>query len=527
MIVRILIALLLLLGGLHFAQANFEDVKSSPSVRKSDQQQDSDKKNSSRTGKSQPSGKKTKTPKPEVPLEFRPYRVRISLAIDWQAKIAPRLRQRVFADLKDAIDRSYGRMWTVEMERNRWLPLPGEVGLKRLTGDQLLERFRPQTESAPVPFDKLFVLTLQRRGPRFLLAGREWDTKSRKLSILEKTSTNQPREVGRKLFALLPKLFHPVFSIESVNGTEVDLRLQAAMFPAIDPSVAQVRVNDVITPYFRYLDKNHVVQKIRSIPWTYIIIDKVDQQFITGSMVTDRGGRLGTGRRRRVEVLGNLVRPRFSSSRLKMVYQTDETKPLVGYHINLIPKRFYRDKRTEPLIRRFSGRDGIVQIPVNPRFPIIWVYVYSGSALLARVPYCPGVSNNETIPVPDDSIRLAVEGEISLLKNELIDVVARRATLMALAKKISDDESIPAAKKEMQIDEKFAMIAQLPGIEEFEDKLTKICYDAGKNAEKLKNRFAVRKIKKMWEDTSKLVAKFLDPEPVRKFRQELREAAKK
>jgi hypothetical protein len=204
-----------------------------------------------------------------------------------------------------------------------------------------------------------------------------------------------------------------------------------------------------------------------------------------------------------------------------MVYQTDESIPLIGYNVQLVAKRGMRDEARKPPITQFSGRDGYVHIPVDPDEPIVWVYVYSGNALLARVPYVPGVTTDETIPLPDDSIRLSVEGEIDLMRGKLIDTVARRATLMALAKMTDENEKLLPAQRRTVIDEKFREIYALPGKEEFQTRLSTIREPSLIQARRLKNKFAERRIKKLCDDTGKLIDQYLDMAPVRKFRGEL------
>eukprot|EP00913_Durusdinium_trenchii_P028490 g26718.t1 len=464
--------------------------------------------------------KRTKK-EPKIPIEMVPYRVRISVAFADEPGITPAFRERVLEEIAAAVPRSYGQMWTLDLRTNDWIPFGSSAGLEQVNAENLVSRFLPSEPGARMEFDKLFLMTVERHGRTFTVSGREFDAKSRKIGPVESDRTTQPIEVGRKLFLLLPKLFHPVLQIERVGPVDVDLRLQAASFPANDPAFTQLKVGDILVPYFRYLDKFNTVQKFRNVSWTYVAVEKIEGQYVTGSQIMDRMGRLGTGRTRGVEIFATVVRPRLKSSRLKMVYQSDETKPLVGYNVQLVSKKFYRDKAASLPLKRFSGRDGIIDVPVIKDFPIVWVYVYSGGALLARVPYMPGVNNDEKVALPDDSIRLGVEGKISLLKGEVIDTVARRATLMALAKQIYDDESIPEAKRATMIVEKRDLVFALPGVEEYSKRIGEIRRDGMDRATSQGNRFATRKIKQICDKTDKLIAKFLDKAPVQKYFKQL------
>lgn len=454
---------------------------------------------------------------PEIPIEKRPYKVRVSVVFGQSTILTPAFRQRILREIENGVDRSYGQMWQLDVRENFWLPLCRKAGLEMLTTEGLLARFLPDKPGARMPFDKLFVVTVERAGPRFTLAGREWDSKSRTSGPTETTATSLPREVGRKLFSLLPRLFHPVLQIDKVTPVTVELRYQAAEFPAVDPAVAQVKVGDIVVPYFRYFDKSSTLQRIRSVPWTYISIESIKRQHIKADLIMDRVGRLGTGRTRGVEILASVIRPQHKSSRLTMVYQTDVTKPLAGYNVHLIAKKFYRDRPVTIPILLYSNRDGGVDVPVFDGFPIVWVYVYSGAALLARVPYVPGVTDTDLIELPDDSLRLGVEGKVALLKGRLIDIVAQRVTLMALAKQIDLDTTLSEKRRTALRKNKRDLINALEGIPEFEALLEGICTGPRIQAEKLGNRFATMKIKRLERKTLLLIRNFLSKEDVEKF----------
>jgi hypothetical protein len=473
-------------------------------------------------GRQQAAAKQPAAKPAPVPLEQRPYRVRISVAFSGSTALLPPFRRRIMDSLRATVERGYGRMFRADFETNGWISPPSQLGLQRLEARHMLERFRGAFDVNVNGYDKVFLLTIAADGPRFTICGREWDARSQRLTPVEAVETYQRREVGMKAFSLLPRLFRPVLQVDSVKPRKVELRLQGAIFPPVDPALAQLRNTDVVIPYFRYADKNDVVRRIQFLPWTYVAIDSVNGAYSVGSVISPYfSNPLGSGRRRNVQILASRVRPRTASSRLKMVYQTDESIPLIGYNVQLVAKRYLRDDASKPPVTQFSGRDGYVHIPVDPDEPVVWVYVYSGSALLARVPYVPGITTDETIPLPDDSIRLAVEGEVDLLRGNLIDTVARRATLMALAKMADENGKLKPAQRRKIIDEKFRELYRLRGREKFQTDLAAIREPALVQARRLKNKFAERRIQKLCDDTAKLIEHYLDMEPVRKFRREL------
>lgn len=460
----------------------------------------------------------------ELPLGLRPYRVQVTVAFDNSPALMPAFRDEVVGDLRAAIERGYGRMWDADVEVNGWLAPASLVGLKRLRSIDLVERF-PESKRAKVPgFDKVFVLAVQAAGPQIHVAGREFDSRSQQIGPVESVATCRRRAVADAAFSLLPRLFQPSLTVRTLerSGTGAELLLQAGELLPGDPALRQVVPNDAIAAYFRYLDKDGNVRRVQPVLWTYVLADRVQRRYVAGTIVSAYfRAPLGTGRRRRVDLFATRVRPNRPSSRLRMVYQTDRDRPLIGYNVELVRKRTYRDEPAAPSTRQFSGRDGFVDVRVDPEHPVVWVYVFSGEALLARVPYVPGVAGEQTLALPDDSIRLGAERDLELLKGRLVDVVARRATLMALARMASDDEKLTDPQKRTQIERKFAAIDALDGVEQFEQDLGIIRVRATQAAHRLGNRFAERRINQMCDKVGALISKHLDMEQVHKLHAEL------
>ncbi|MFQ5731460.1 MAG: hypothetical protein ACE5KM_05855, partial [Planctomycetaceae bacterium] len=213
-------------------------------------------------------------PKP-TPLEQRPYRVRVSVAFAGSTSLMPAFRRGVLDELRQLIVRGFGRMWRAEVVENVWIAPSSGVGLRRLTADELLERFPGAKPAQITGFDKVFYLAIEAHGPRLRISGREWDARSQQIGPTETVATSRRREVAHRAFALLPRLFHPTLQVDSFDGWTVEMRIQGAVFPAGDERLRQVRVGDVILPYFRYADRPKIVRRIQTFDWTYILVDTV------------------------------------------------------------------------------------------------------------------------------------------------------------------------------------------------------------------------------------------------------------
>jgi hypothetical protein len=138
-----------------------------------------------------------------------------------------------------------------------------------------------------------------------------------------------------------------------------------------------------------------------------------------------------------------------------------------------------------------SDRNGDIEIEVDPENPTYWLYVYSGSVLLARVPYAPGLIPFDIMRLPDDSVRLGVEGELYLLRDQLVDMVAQKAVYMSLAKKAAGEGNVAGLEAAM------AQLDALPGQKRFEEQLNQIQTDAVTKAEQQRNSGAKTKVEKL------------------------------
>ena len=102
--------------------------------------------------------------------------------------------------------------------------------------------------------------------------------------------------------------------------------------------------------------------------------------------------------------------------------------------------------------------------------------------------------------LPDDSVRLGVEGELYLLRDQLVDMVAQKAVYMSLAKKAATEGNLAALEASV------VQLDALPTQKRFEDQLNKIQTDALTKATQQKNTAAKRKVeslcKKMGESLS-------------------------
>jgi hypothetical protein len=360
-------------------------------------------------------------------------------------------------------------------------------------------------------------------GGRYLLAARRWDRTTEQLGPTATSETMDSRDVGASAMRLVEELFRPVLVVDRLveETGKLHLRLQGGDLAAVDeeagPLKRQVAPGDMLAPLFRYLDKDGVVQRVQFLPWTYLVVETVERSEVVCEVISGIRVPLGTSRKKSVESLAVGVRPSFPATRLVVLPQSQPVRPLVGHYVVVAPRRFAKDEPMDDVLRLVTDRGGSVRVPLDPEQPLVWLYVSSGSNLLARVPFVPGVEAAATIEVPDDALRLEVEGEIAQLKGRLVDLVAKRFTLLSRARLFAKQ------KDATRVQEQLAALEALPGPNDFQQELNGIRVPAIEAARRRNDRLAQRRIERLCSETADLIRRYLDPDKVRQLREEIEE----
>ncbi len=432
---------------------------------------------------------------PPVPAGLKPYEVRIEVNYGPDPRFTPRFREEMRRELADVAYKTVGQMWNVEIvDDNRFSP--GRMGLERLIPEAMLSR--PEIEK----FDKVFLLSMEATGAQLTVWGVEWDRAGRQLGRIESIEAWQRRELADHAFALVRRLFSPLLTIERVRDATVELQLRAGDFPAPDPQAEQVAAGDFLAPLFRYTDRKGKVQGAGGVPWTYLLVESVERQYVKARLITVLRNPLG-GKSRRVERLAVRLRPSYGGTKMSLRLASKNPLPLVGHQVQVYAKTFSNDEtKTEP-VDLVSDRRGAVEIPFNAAQPLVWLYVRSGKALLARIPYVPGVREADSLSLYDDSMRLAVEGEIRLLNGRVIDAVAKRMACVIRAQAFAEAKKCKEARAEL------AALDEVPGITEFQRQLNAIRVPALEAAVAAKNKSARTRIEQLCKDASDLINRHL------------------
>lgn len=383
-------------------------------------------------------------PPKEVPFGSQPYTVMVSVGFDGPAYQTEQSRQKSLDQIQRSVQRIYGRLWRVTIRPSDWM-VPGNAAhLERLTPEQLLARF-PEAE-----FQKVFLLAISGSGSRHDVACREFDTRVHELTPVLHETLRDSRSVFNTCGRLIRDSFRPVlmfvrkFSDED-NNTRVEMQAQGGSILPPDQSATQVIPGDVLRPFRREMDRRDAnkLKLLRPFPLTYMRVMSVDTEVTRGLAETIFLSHLHPesflGKGRRTQRLALRQRPTAEKSVVRLVLTSRPDKPLISHRLALAYQLGYKDEEDGEQTRLVSDRNGEVTISIRENHPTFWIRVLSGTSLLARVPYAPGLIPFDTVKLPDDSVRLGVEGEIQLLSDELIDAIAQREVLIARANKKAEE----------------------------------------------------------------------------------------
>lgn len=427
---------------------------------------------------------KPKKPEPpeEIPFSVQPYEVLISVGFEGSGYADSSVRERVLEDLQYAVQRIYGRLWKTTIRSNDWMVPADENQLQRVSEEEMKGRF------SEAEFDKVFLIVLKGDASSQKIALREFDTRVHELTPVSRSQQRDSRAVPNECARMMRDAFRPVFLfVRTFNDEEghaiAEMQAQGGMILPPDPSATQVLPGDVLRPFRREMERRdpNKLKLLRPFELTYMRVMSVDTEITRGLATTvflshlNAASYLGKGRR--TQRIALRQRPTADQSVVRLVLQNRPDKPLISHRLALAYQLGYKDEEDGDQTRLVSDRNGEVVISRRDGHPTFWIRVYSGTSLLARVPYAPGLIPFDTVRLPDDSVRLAVEGEIQLLSDELIDAIAQREVLVARAKKLAADGDSDA------VTEMFERYEAVPGKDYFLARVSDVKVNASKEAD--------------------------------------------
>ncbi len=432
--------------------------------------------------------------------ELRPYQVQLRVTFEAHPALSPMGQQAVVAEMAETGQRCLGEMWQTEILLEP--PLAGDLpaGLER--------RMAAAAQSLAAKYDKLFSLVVSVESEGFRVAGLEWDAATQQSGLPTTAYAASREELATALWQVTQQAFRPVAVIAG-GGGNVGLLARAGELPPPDADWTPQQSGRMWEPFYRFYGPDLKLKKIQPVPWTFVLVDKLMRSYGQGKVLSGLRDPL-TRRRQRTDVVALAVAPHGFATELRLV---SGPKPQAGVEIDV-----YFDLKTP--LRLISDRHGSATVGRDPTHPHPWIHIRSGQEILAKLPMVPGLHAVDILELPDDSLRLRVEGEVAFLQAELMDAVARRATLMATARKRLK------AKQWTEVSDAIKQVREIRKIEEFAVQLEAIRINGVESAKVARDRAAEARIKQLCVDAKELIAVYLDPDKVRQLEEELNELRK-
>jgi hypothetical protein len=436
--------------------------------------------------------------------EFEPYRVQTILAVDLPGGLAEPFVSEVPQYVARRVVAAIGPAWNFNLEIATGSP-------RYLILSQLAQFESPPATQFPSEGDKLVLVSLRSTPEGFEFTAREYDHFVQRWGLPIKRQCNQWEMLPEQLFALVWQTVAPLARLE-LNPTDdrrLTLHPRGVELWRASGKEPSINSGDQFIPVLRRTMRSGELAKdgIQVVPWTYVeVVEIKDGQFV-GQIYSGTRRPLGASRQGRVEQLAIAVRSDPGQTQLRLVSRTDSKKPLAAYEIYGQPRG---EGTPKPL--GSTDRSGTVLVSAETR-DVQMLTIKHGGQLLARLPVVPGAVAELTVPLPDDDARLAAEAKLAALREDLVDVVARRNILMARTRQKIEKRDFPAARELLRA------IDELPGRSQFNLTLTSAARLLRSNDPQIQ-----RRIDQLFEATQTVLTHFLDTGPIRALNEEFRAA---
>lgn len=403
--------------------------------------------------------------------QTRPYEVAIAIDTS-ESGLSPAQRERLAEEVAERIHNRLPGFWRIHAE-----------------GDD------------STPIDKRFAVTVTSDGAGFHLTARERDETLANSGAKVTANAAGAADLPERVFATIVSTFRPIALLtrDPNDAGRVTLEYRAAE-QAPSSGVGVVAPGSLLLPYRRKLDREGRVVESEPTPWTYLIAqpiaedgDENEKSEVIAKVISHTRRPFVARSGGRVEQLA-MATPADPAlrTRLRLHAHDNPAIPLPGYEVSLaLPG----ETTLRPL--GYTGDDGAVLLPPGGQ---VWMaHIRCGSIAVASIPVAAGIADVIDVPLVDERSRLRAELEVTSLREELVDTVARRKILGERIRRYAEAESFDAAK------ELLSEFDALPGMSDFARRL-----DSVQRSAKAPHPIAKARLDKLFEQTRAVVNTELD-----------------
>lgn len=435
----------------------------------------------------------------EHPWENAPYTIHAMLACDDAARPQPGLEARLARSVNERIEASLLPLWKCEVIA---APTPAErrqcFALNEIPWDQLT--------AEQIGVDKLLWLGVRATPAGYELSCREFDVFLRRWSPVRTRFVQQESFLAESCFALLRETFSPLAKIDVIEGNDeqVNLRFKGSQLPRPSGEEEFVALGDAYLPLMRRTDRagKLVEGGIMPVAWTYLTLDELSETPFARVFSGNRRP-FGAAKRGTVEQVAIGLRNPPGPTKVRFHARSDKTQGLGGYEV------FRAGPDNETTKIGITDRNGVVVVqPEAGR--VSMVLLRSDGQVLAKIPVLSGAGLQET-PIADNVTRLQAQAESQVVREELIDLVARRAIMMSRVKSMLKNGRAADAKELM------SQLESLPSPSIFNRSID----NAARRIPKSTDASVQRRIDAMFSSTRDMLSKFLGTRGITELRIEV------
>jgi hypothetical protein len=441
--------------------------------------------------------------------ENSPYRVLATVAVDDGARPQPGLEAALARSIADRVEGALRPLWAFELsvpnggiERRQCFDLR-EIPWEELSADQTAN-------------DKLLWLGVRVTPNGYELACREFDVYVRRWGPVRRSFVQQASFLPEASFALLKDAFSPLALITPIEGNDeqVQLSFKGSSLPRPAGEEAFVKVGAAYLPVLRRTDRSGklVPGGIMPVPWTYLTVAEPGSkaQDADWAAAIHSGVRrpFGGVKRGTVEQLAIGIGNSPGATQVRFHTRTDKTQGLAGYEV------FRAGPKGEPQRIGVTDRDGMITIPPTDE-KISMLMLRSDGQVLAKVPVVIGGSEEQQTPIADNVTRLQAQAEAQVIREDLIDLVARRAIMMGRVKSMLKNDRVKEAKELM------GELDALPSPSVFGRTIE----NAARKIPRSDDPSVQKRIDALFSSTREILSKYLSTRPITDLQAEVDAAA--
>ena len=441
--------------------------------------------------------------------EHSPYRVSATLAVDDGARPQPGLEAALAKSIAERVEGALRPLWAFE------LSVPAG-GMERRQCFDLREIPWEEFSAAQTERDKLLWLGVRVVPNGYELACREFDVHVRRWGPIRRSFVQQASFLPEACFALLKETFSPLALITPIEGNDeqVQLSFKGSGLPRPSGEEAFVTVGQAYLPVLRRTDRSGklIPNGIMPVPWTYLTVADASSQ----AQDADWGAAVHSGVRRPfgaakrgvVEQVAIAMGDSPGATQVRFHARTDKTQGLAGYEVF----RAGPDGATDRI--GVTDRDGMITIPPTDE-KILMLMLRSDGQVLPKVPVAVGGGEVQQTPIADNVTRLQAQAEAQVVREELIDLVARRAIMMGRVKAMLKKGRVNEAKELM------GELDALPSPSVFGRTIE----NAARKIPRSDDPSVQRRIDAIFSSTREILSKYLSTRPITDLQAEVDAAA--